>query len=153
MKISARLRVDVPEERRVIMLLKKESSISDARRDAPLLAFPNGRGGVLVYDPDRSFGPVAVLDGEVSMPSLVDEDQQAAVTMRDQALDLATRGLPRKERPRSQSTRRRQAQRLTMTGAPPRVQVIPPRKVAPWLRDVRPKALAMTLENANEVKR
>jgi hypothetical protein len=107
----------------------------------------------LVYDPDRSFGPVAVLDGEVSMPSLVDEEQQAAVTMRDQAVDLATRGLPRKERRRSQGTRRRQAQRLAMTGAPPRVQVIAPAKVAPWLRDVRPKALAMTLENPNEVKR
>ena len=123
----------------------------DARGDAPLLAFPNGRGGMLVYDPDRSFGPVAVLDGEVSMPSLVDEDQQAAVTMRDQAVDLATRGLPRKERQRSQSTRRRQAQRLAMTGAPPRVQVIPPTRVAAWLQDVRPKALAMTIENANEV--
>ena len=119
----------------------------DARGDAPLLAFPNGRGGMLVYDPDRSFGPVAILDGEVSMPSLVDEDQQAAVTMRDQAVDLATRGVASPPRKRSSSTRKRQAQRLAMTGAPPRVQVIPPTKVAAWLQDVRPKALAMTIEN------
>ncbi len=125
----------------------------DARGDAPLLAFPNGRGGMLVYDPDRSFGPVAVLDGEVSMPALVDEEQQAAVTMRDQAVDLATRGVSSGARKRSPSTRRRQAQRLAMTGAPPRVQVIPPRKVAGWLREVRPKTLAMTIENSNEVKR
>ena len=125
----------------------------DARGDAPLLAFPNGRGGMLVYDPDRSFGPVAVLDGEVSMPSLVDEDQQAAVTMRDQAVDLATRGVASPPRKRSQGTRRRQAQRLAMTGAPPRVQVIPPTKVAAWLQDVRPKALAMTIENPQRFER
>jgi len=125
----------------------------DARGDAPLLAFPNGRGGMLVYDPDRSFGPVAVLDGEVSMPALVDEDQQAAVTMRDQAVDLATRGVASPPRKRSPSTRRRQAQRLAMTGAPPQVQVIPPTKVAAWLREVRPKTLAMTIEDPNEVKK
>jgi hypothetical protein len=125
----------------------------DARGDAPLMAFPHPNGrGVLVYDPDRSFGPVAILDGEVSMPALVAEDQQAAVTMRDQAVDLATRGVPSRPRKRSPSTRKRQARRLAMTGAPPRVQVISPRKVSGWLQDVRPKALAMTIEKSNEVK-
>ena len=43
MKISARLRVDVPEERRVIMLLKKESSISDVIR-AALIQYYGGAG-------------------------------------------------------------------------------------------------------------
>ena len=85
------------------------------------------------------------------MPALVDEEQQAAVTMRDQAVDLATRGVASPPRKRSPSTRRRQAQRLAMTGAPPQVQVIPPTKVAAWLQDVRPKTLAMTIEDPNEV--
>ena len=43
MKISARLRVDMPEERRVIMLLKKESSISDVIR-AALIQYYGGAG-------------------------------------------------------------------------------------------------------------
>ena len=43
MRINTRLRVDVPEERRVIMLLKKESSISDVIREA-LIQYYGGAG-------------------------------------------------------------------------------------------------------------
>ena len=43
MRINTRLRVDVPEERRVIMLLKKESNISDVVREA-LIQYYGGAG-------------------------------------------------------------------------------------------------------------
>jgi hypothetical protein len=43
MRINTRLRVDVPEERRVIMLLKKEANISDVVR-AALIQYYGGAG-------------------------------------------------------------------------------------------------------------
>jgi hypothetical protein len=122
----------------------------DARGDAPVLVLRNANGRPVVYDPDRAFGPAAIIDADVTMPALTEEGQQAAVTMRDQAVDLATRGLPRPDGRggggQSQGQRRRAAGKLALTGAPPQVKVIPPATVAGWLRDVRPQALALTLD-------
>lgn len=122
----------------------------DERGDAPLLVLPHGRGGIVVYDGDRAFGPATVVDADsVTMPPLVDVEQQTQVTMRDQAVDLATRGLPRTD----QAGRARQkamAQRLSMTGAPPQVRVIDAQSVRGWLNDVTPQALEMSMQEEVE---
>ena len=124
----------------------------DARGDAPFMVLQQGRR-MIVYDGDKSFGPAAVIDAEsVTMPPLADETQQAAVTMRDQAVDLATRGLPQvTARPAATPRQRQAAQRLAMTGAPPSVKVIEAVQVGTWLRDVTPQALALSLESEVEL--
>lgn len=122
----------------------------DERGDAPLLILPHGRGGVVVYDGDRAFGPATVVDADsVTMPPLVDEAQQERVTMRDQAVDLATRGLPRPDRA-GQARQRAMAQRLAVTGAPPQVRVIDAQSVRGWLNDVTPQALEMSMQEEVE---
>ena len=66
----------------------------DARGDAPILVLPLQGGGETVIDPDRSFGPALEVRGEVSQPQLAPPEYQAAITARDQAVDLVSRGLP-----------------------------------------------------------
>lgn len=119
----------------------------DARGDAPVLVINQGRQ-LVVYDPDRSFGPAAVMtEAGVSAPVLADEAQQAAVTMRDQAVDLATRGLPTTNGGQAQRARQAQATaaRLAMGAGAPPVRVVTPADVRPWLRDVLPQALNAAL--------
>lgn len=124
----------------------------DARGDAPVLVINQGRQ-LVVYDPDRSFGPAAVVtEAGVSAPALADEVQQAAVTMRDQAVDLATRGLPATNGGTAQPQRARQAAtaRLAMGAGAPLVRVVTPADVRPWLRDVLPQALNVALAKGDE---
>ncbi len=120
----------------------------DARGDAPFMVLQQGRR-MIVYDGDKSFGPAAVIDAEsITMPPLADETQQAAVTMRDQAVDLATRGLPQATvRPAAAPRQRQAAQRLAMTGAPPTVKVVDGAAIKHWLRDITPQALVLDLES------
>jgi hypothetical protein len=100
----------------------------DARGDAPLMVLRMNRRGHIVIDADRMFGPATVIDGEgVEMPALADEEHQAAVTMRDQAVDLASRGLPGQ---RQSAGRRRQAA-ARMVPAPPSYRVLPPDQPPP----------------------
>ena len=66
----------------------------DARGDAPILVLPRPGGGIVVMDPDRSFGPATVVDREVEQPPLAPPEYQAQVVARDQAVDLVNRGLP-----------------------------------------------------------
>jgi hypothetical protein len=66
----------------------------DARGDAPILVLPRPGGGIVVMDPDRSFGPATVVDREVEQPPLAPPEYQAQVVARDQAVDLVSRGLP-----------------------------------------------------------
>lgn len=129
-----------------VLELRARAIRRDARGDAPLLVLPHGRG-VVVYDGDRAFGPATVVDADsVTMPALVATEQQASVTMRDQAVDLATRGLPRPDQA-GQGRQRAMAQRLALTGAPPQVRVIDPQAVRSWLQDVTPQALALTMRD------
>ncbi|MBN2390745.1 MAG: hypothetical protein JXR84_08480 [Anaerolineae bacterium] len=121
----------------------------DERGDAPLMLLRNGRA-TIIYDSDRAFGPVARMDQDgITMPALVDDTYQAQVTMRDQAVDLATRHLPRDGEQRKMNSRQRAAAKLAMTGsAPPTVRVVDAQTVRNWLQDVRPQALALSM---NEV--
>ncbi|WP_376791491.1 hypothetical protein [Thermoflexus sp.] len=66
----------------------------DTRGDAPILVLPLQGGGEVIVDPDRSFGPALEIRGGVAQPQLAPPDYQAAVTARDQAVDLVNRGLP-----------------------------------------------------------
>lgn len=66
----------------------------DPRGDAPILVLPLQGGGEVIVDPDRSFGPALEIRGGVAQPQLAPPDYQAAVTARDQAVDLVNRGLP-----------------------------------------------------------
>ncbi len=124
----------------------------DERGDAPLLVLQQG-GQLLVYDGDRAFGPALVVDaaGQVAQPRLAAPAEQAAVTARDQAVDLAHRGLPGPAATRQPVTPRQAAQLLQPAAAalpPASIQIVPPAQVRPWLRDVEPQALhkALTLE-------
>lgn len=122
----------------------------DARGDAPLLLLSHGRGGLIVYDGDRAFGPAAIVNADsITMPALVAEDQQAIVTMRDQAVDLATRGLPKPDQA-GQSRQKALAQRLALTGAPPQVRIVDAQAVHGWLQDVTPQALALSMSEVRE---
>jgi len=123
----------------------------DARGDAPLMLLRNGRATV-IYDADRMFGPVTQMEaGGISMPSLIDDAYQAQVTMRDQAVDLATRSLPQAEPDRrGMNSRQRAATKLAMTGgAPPVVRVIDAQAVRGWLQDVNPQALQLSMSEVN----
>jgi len=110
----------------------------DQRGDAPVLLLPKPGGGVVVLDPDRSFGPAVVIDGEVTQPQLAPPEYQDRTTARDQAVDLVTRGLPGQRR-----RRRRASTPLLNPGRqrPPVVRVVPPEAVKPWLEEVEPKVL------------
>jgi hypothetical protein len=123
----------------------------DPRGDAPLLVLPHGRG-VLVYDGDKAFGPAMIADNsQVTMPRLVDDAQQATVTMRDQAVDLATRGLPRAEAQTGMSSRQRSAaKQLGLAGAPAQVRVIDANSVRGWLKDVSPRALELAMQGVDD---
>jgi len=121
----------------------------DERGDAPLMLLRNGRGQTVIFDGDRAFGPVTLMNtAGVSMPALVDDAYQAQVTMRDQAVDLATRHLPRPDgEQRGMGSRQRAAAKLAMGGASPAtVRVIEAQAVRNWLQDVRPQALAMAMQ-------
>jgi hypothetical protein len=98
----------------------------DERGDAPLLAIRQ-RGQVIIYDGDRAFGPVLHIDGhgQPAQPALVDEQQQERVTTRDQAIDLAHRGLPDQRRQRV--SRRRAIQMAAL----PSYRILPPGEEPP----------------------
>lgn len=120
----------------------------DQRGDAPLMLLKHGRNGLVVYDGDRAFGPVMMMSqGNISMPAMVDDAYQAQVTMRDQAVDLATRHLPRQaDDQRKMNSRQRAATRLAMNAsAPAAVRVIDAQSVRGWLQDVRPQALELSM--------
>jgi len=70
----------------------------DARGDAPLLVLGK-RGGVVVYDADKAFGPATVIEATVTQPQLTDADRQERVTERDQMVDLAHRGTGSSHKP------------------------------------------------------
>ncbi len=124
----------------------------DARGDAPLMVMRNGRATV-IYDADRMFGPITRMEaGGISMPALVDDAYQAQVTMRDQAVDLATRHLPQADADRrGMNSRQRAAAKLAMTGngAPPVVRVIDAQAVRGWLQEVNPQALQLSMNEVN----
>ncbi len=126
----------------------------DARGDAPLLVLRTGRLGIAVVDADRSMGPATLLmNDSVSQPALADPDRQAQVTARDQAVDLAHRGLPAG----SEAQKKRVAQAARMLTAEPQpepveprplpagLRIVPPAEVRRWLDDVKPKALAAAI--------
>jgi len=82
----------------------------DARGDAPLVVVERPGGEIVVFDPDRGFWPVTVIDaqGQVTQPALAPPELQERVTARDQAVDLATRGLPERPARRKSTTAARQ---------------------------------------------
>jgi hypothetical protein len=113
-------------------------------------------GRIVAYDPDRAFGPATIFDSNVSQPQLADLDAQERTTARDQTIDLTSRGLPQ-ERRGSRRVSQRQGRRLLERASRPRsgrageVQVVPPARVRPWLREVRPQALRHALTVEGEV--
>ena len=127
----------------------------DARGDAPLLPVRTPDGGTIWLDPDRSLGPAIVVDGrgKISQPALVAPEAQERTTARDQAIDLAHRGVPG-----TPATARRvtpqQAAALAQSPAPAMgpVQVVNPGQVRAWLRDVEPLALQQALTLEGEVR-
>ena len=128
----------------------------DARGDAPLIPVRTPGGGIVLLDPDRSFGPAMVVDGsgKVSQPALVAPEAQERTTARDQAIDLAHRGLPggtatpRRVTPQQAAAL---AQSTTPVSLGP-VQVVNPGQVRAWLRDVEPQALQQALTLEGEVR-
>ncbi|MDR7427974.1 MAG: hypothetical protein QN160_09970 [Armatimonadota bacterium] len=110
----------------------------DPRGDAPILVLPMRGGGEVVVDPDRSFGPALEIRGGVTQPQLAPPEYQAAVTARDQAVDLINRGLP------GQAPRRRRLPGGLPGLVPPSpaiVRVVPPEQIHPWLEEVEAKML------------
>lgn len=128
----------------------------DARGDAPLVPVRTPGGGIVLLDPDRSFGPAMVVDGsgKVSQPALAAPEAQERTTARDQAIDLAHRGLPggtatpRRVTPQQAAAL---AQSTTPASLGP-VQVVNPGQVRAWLRDVEPQALQQALTLEGEVR-
>lgn len=123
----------------------------DARGDAPLIPVRLPGGGIAWYDPDRSFGPALVVDqaGQVSQPPLAAAELQERTTARDQAIDLAHRGVPGAAAISRRVTPRQAAALAQDTASPSlEVQVVAPDQVRAWLREVEPQALqqALTLE-------
>jgi hypothetical protein len=121
----------------VVWELRKRTMERDQRGDAPLLALQRPGGGVVIYDPDRSWGPATIIDAEVTQPSLAPPEYQERTTARDQAVDLATRGLEGKRTPR-----RRRLPQAVMRPAPPptvgpQIRVVRPEKVLPWIEEVQ----------------
>jgi hypothetical protein len=124
----------------------------DDRGDAPVLVLQQGPR-LIAYDPDRAVGPATVFDVDVHQPQLVDREAQERTTARDQAIDLTSRGLPRRQkRGVSQARGRRMFQRAGSTPASQGlVRVVPPAAVRPWLQEVRPQALRRALVVEGEV--
>ena len=128
----------------------------DERGDAPLIPVRTPGGGIVLLDPDRSFGPAMVVDGsgKVSQPALAAPEAQERTTARDQAIDLAHRGLPggtaapRRVTPQQAAAL---AQSPTPASLGP-VQVVNPGQVRAWLRDVEPQALQQALTLDAEVR-
>jgi hypothetical protein len=127
----------------------------DARGDAPLMIFQQG-GRIVAYDPDRAFGPATVFDAEVTQPQLTEPAAQERTTARDQTIDLTSRGLPQAQR-RTRRVSPAQGRKLlerasTQTpAASGPVQVVPPARIRPWLREVRPQAVRNALIVEGEV--
>jgi len=142
------------------LILASEHRVSvvhrDARGDAPLIPVRTPGGGIILLDPDRSFGPAMVVDGSgrVSQPALAAPEAQERTTARDQAIDLAHRGLPgmaaapRRVTPQQAAAL---AQNTTPLSLGP-VQVVNPGQVRAWLRDVEPQALQQALTLEGEVR-
>lgn len=102
----------------------------DERGDAKLLIM----GGRFVIDPDRN--PAPVLDVGGSKPSLPIK-ADAATTARDQAIDLAHRGLP--GQPSRRAAARKQAQVLfpdTEDAPGVSISLVPPAQVGKAIQDV-----------------
>jgi hypothetical protein len=100
----------------------------DAAGRYPLIADRHGN----VYDADRNPGPIARLDKRNPRVIVVTSEAiQAAVTMRDQLVDLATRGHP--NQPRAALPAKTTEQLSAPAAAPvtaPDVRVLP--EIAPW---------------------
>jgi len=94
----------------------------DARGDAPLVVVERPGGEIVVFDPDRGFWPVTVIDaqGQVTQPALTAPELQERVTAHDQAVDLATRGLPGKP------VRRQSTAAAYKMAAPPLYRILKP---------------------------
>ncbi len=122
----------------------------DARGDAPVLLLDQRGGNFVILDPDRAFGPATVVGETVTQPALAAPELQERTTARDQAIDLASRGVPQA---RSQAAGQPSVRQAAQLMGPPRalvgpVRVIPPARIRGWLRDVEPQALrdALTVE-------
>jgi chemotaxis protein histidine kinase CheA len=113
-----------------VLELRLQAVQRDARGDAPLIPVRLPGGGLVWYDPDRSFGPAVVVDaaGQVTQPALPPPELQAPVTARDQALDLAHRGLPRPQASRRRRVSPAQAARLL---APSPYRILSPEEPPP----------------------
>ncbi len=132
----------------VLLVMQRRSRIleieRDPRGDAKLLVLD----GKVVYDPDRNPAPVLDLSGgKPTTPIPADP----ATVARDQAIDLAHRGLPGGERKRIPSGRA--AARLLAPQAKPKTQappvhinVLAPVRVKPIARDVLPSMLLDVVE-------
>ncbi len=116
----------------------------DARGDARLMIIGN-----TIYDPDRNPAPVLHLsDGKPSTPIPADP----ATVARDQAIDLAHRGLPGEGRKRISPGRAArllapEMQAKPHVPTPPvRIHVLPPGQAKPIARDVLPSMLLDVVE-------
>jgi chemotaxis protein histidine kinase CheA len=121
----------------VVWELRKRALERDQRGDAPVLALQRPGGGVVIYDPDRAWGPATIVDVDVVHPNLAPPEYQERTTARDQAIDLATRGLTRKP-----VSRRRRLSSKTMRPAPPpvpgpQIRVVRPDRVLPWIKEMQ----------------
>lgn len=99
--------------------LRMQAIHRDARGDAPLIVIRQG-GKMVVYDGDRSFGPAVTVDalGNVAQPALTGPEEQQGVTARDQAIDMAHRGLPEQRHPANPG-------KAAELAAPPIYRVLP----------------------------
>ncbi len=125
----------------------------DARGDAKILIFTDDQGRKIILDPDRSLGPATtVIDGQVTQPALAPLEYQERVTARDQAVDLAHRGLPGNAPARRRAPTPQQAAQLMAPPAPVKalpggkVRIIPPQEARAWLDEVTQQALKNVIE-------
>ena len=112
----------------------------DLRGDAKLIVID----GKVVYDPDRNPAPVLDLSGEKpSAPIPADP----ATVARDQAIDMAHRGLPGARRKRTPARAQGPSPSAPLVTPPPvTVRLLPPGEAKPVARDVLPSMLMDVVE-------
>jgi len=99
-----------------------------------------------VYDADRNPYPLADFSGKKpAIPALTSPEMQAATTLRDQLIDLATRG------GQGQSTPQRRALAQKMAAQnflppPAQIRIIQPDQARPLLGDVIPGIVRDAIE-------
>lgn len=134
----------------VVLELRGRALPRDDRGDAPIIIVERGPRLVLV-DPDRLARPTLTVDtqGAPAAPALVSDAMQERTTARDQAIDLAHRGLPAGSgRPRvtpQQAARVMAQPPLPAAGGQPPIRVLAVEQARPWLRDVRPQLIELAI--------